>query len=543
MRLAHPYAVRPRHALVWIVIGWSMALGALVYAPLVKAAQARAWCVARTMVETGDFAVPRYNGEVRLKKPPLASWVQAGAMEAIGSTDRRVAGFASWFVGLLFALGPFLLGVALRRPYAGFLGSVLLVTSRSAAIFGASPEHDVPFAGTIAVSLAFLARATGVGGRWRTALLAGLACGAAVLVKGPFALAFVLGTALVVGGARRARPGELSRTTLWAALIGGSLLPAALWLGVLFARLGGVSPVFDEMRRQALGEAGAHLKSGLANALYYVGMIPKWSMPWTVVLVPMIAMTLWRRRRGERAPSALPSFAIRSFLVTVLVLTVVPAKQEHYLLPALPAAFLIGAVALENAMRQRIRLARAIPVALAALAVAFAVERAGPAIRAGMWSSVPWWRIAALLGVGALPVLAGGRRARLRLLFVPIAMFAAFTASSGDAFRNRETDDVEISTQKLSDRVRADRPVIGYAAGVGEAFDTTAAYLHRVVTRVATIEALAARMDEAVGATVLVERPEDPALEPLRRRLERVGEISPVRPAEKDRILVYRVAR
>ncbi len=532
-----------RHAVLWIALGWAMSLGALFAAPLVKASQARAWAVARTMARTGDFAVPRYNGEVRLKKPPLASWVQAGAMDVLGTADRRVAGGASWLLGALFALGPFLLGVALRRPFAGFLGALLLVTCRSAVVWGASPEHDVPFAGAIAVSLAFLARALVPGARPRTAVFAGLACGAAVLVKGPFALAFVLGTALATGGARRAREGELSRPRLWGALVLGALLPAAGWLAVLLARLGGVGPVFDEMKRQALGEAGAHLKSGLSNALYYVGMIPKWAMPWPVALLPMLAVHAWRRRRGDRAVAPLPSFAVRSFLVTFLVLTVVPAKQEHYLLPALPAAFLLGACALEDAMRQRARVTRWIPPLLGALALGFVVERALGA-RAFVASPIVLWALAGQAAV-ALAVVLVFRRREPATRLVPLVLVAAFgttlVANVADAGRLRETDDVGRAVAAIRARVPEREPVLGFAPGVREAFDTTAAYLGRPVERVTTVEALAARMRLAPGATLLVELPEDGLLGPVRDSLDRVGEIAPSRGADKDRILVYRV--
>lgn len=538
-----PLRVRPRHAVAWIVLGWAMSLGALFAAPLVKASQARAFAVARTMATTGDFVVPRYNGEVRLKKPPLASWAQAGAMGALGTTDRRVAGAVSWLLGLLFALGPLLLGAALARPFAGFLGSLLLVTCRSAVVWGASAEHDVPFAGLIALSLALLARALAPGGRTRTAAAAGLACGAAVLVKGPFALAFVLGTALVAGGARRAREGEVSRARLWGALVLGALLPAAAWLAALLVRLGGVGPVFDEMKRQALGEAGAHLKSGLANALYYVGMIPKWAMPWPVALLPMLAVRAWRRRRGDPAVAPLPPFALRSFLATFVVLTVVPAKQEHYLLPALPAAFLLGACALEDALRERTRAARLVAPLLAALALGFVFERVLGA-RASLPDALVLTAIAGQAAVSVAAVLFFRRReAPARL--VPLVLVAAFgttlVATVADAERLRATDDLGRAVARFGARVPAHAPVLGFATGVREAFDTTAAYLDRVVERVATVDALAARLPSVRGATLLVEAPEDALLAPVRASLDRVGELAPARGADKDRIHVYRV--
>ena len=83
------------------------------------------------MAEGGDWVVPSYNDEPRLKKPPLASWVQAGAMRVLGSRALWVAGLASLVLGAAFALGPWFLGRACGREAAGFLGSLALCSTRA----------------------------------------------------------------------------------------------------------------------------------------------------------------------------------------------------------------------------------------------------------------------------------------------------------------------------------------------------------------------------------------------------------------------------
>ena len=90
----------------------------------------------------------------------------------------------------------------------------------------------------------------------------------------------VLGTALVAGWTAGTR-GGVRRATLWTALLVGAFLPVAAWLSVVAARLGSVSAVADEVLRQATGAEGAHVKRGVAWVAYYLGMVPKWAMPWT----------------------------------------------------------------------------------------------------------------------------------------------------------------------------------------------------------------------------------------------------------------------
>src|SRR5580698_4483372 len=40
----------------------------------------------REMLESGDWVVPRYLGELRTHKPPLIYWCQAAAMSVFGPT-------------------------------------------------------------------------------------------------------------------------------------------------------------------------------------------------------------------------------------------------------------------------------------------------------------------------------------------------------------------------------------------------------------------------------------------------------------------------
>jgi 4-amino-4-deoxy-L-arabinose transferase-like glycosyltransferase len=94
--------------------------------------------VARTaseMLLAGDFAVPRFNGEVRLQKPPVSYWLVAAshrlrggdAAERISELTARLpsmlAGVALLFVTV--AIG----SVAFRDRRVGWTAAVLLATS------------------------------------------------------------------------------------------------------------------------------------------------------------------------------------------------------------------------------------------------------------------------------------------------------------------------------------------------------------------------------------------------------------------------------
>jgi 4-amino-4-deoxy-L-arabinose transferase-like glycosyltransferase len=65
---------------LWIFLGACavlfVALGAT---PIERTSEKRCHEVAVTMLETGDYLVPYYDGEPRLQKPPLYYWLAAAS--------------------------------------------------------------------------------------------------------------------------------------------------------------------------------------------------------------------------------------------------------------------------------------------------------------------------------------------------------------------------------------------------------------------------------------------------------------------------------
>jgi 4-amino-4-deoxy-L-arabinose transferase-like glycosyltransferase len=535
--------VSARASVALVLVAWALAaLPATWHEPVRRAAQARAVAVARTMADTGDLAVPRYNGEVRLKKPPLQSWVQAGTMSALRTREPWAAGLGTWVVGMLFALGPWMLGAACGRPHAGLLGSLLLCATRATTWWGASPEHDVPFAGLVAASLAALVRALGPGSRPGAEWLAGLSCGAAVLVKGPFALAFVLGTAIVaVALPPRGAPRPRLR---WVPSLVGALLPAAAWLAVVAARVGGVGAVFDEIGRQAGGDPGAHVPMGASYVLWYVAAIPAWSLP--VSAFGLVALLWALARRSATAPPRLHGLRVPAVatVVTFVALTATPAKQAHYLLPILPPLFLLFAAALEETCAGRPRLERALPVVVLVGAAVLlgsripgAVDEAGlspwpPAIAGGV--------VVAVAGTGAACL---GRRAVTAAVLIAGLGAAALTgiASALDAVRFRITEDYADSAADLAEQVDASLPLVGYARGAErEEFNSLAVAMGRPFARESDVEGVRRRLAAGASFHLLVLEIERDDVTPFADRLTPLGRLSPRRPGStRDPVWLY----
>ncbi|MDB6072449.1 MAG: 4-amino-4-deoxy-L-arabinose transferase, partial [Verrucomicrobiaceae bacterium] len=69
----------------------------------------------RTMIQTGEWIVPRSGGEVYNRKPPLTNWVSAAAMQITGRMDE-------WTVRTPAVLMILAVGISLLLGLKGLLG-------------------------------------------------------------------------------------------------------------------------------------------------------------------------------------------------------------------------------------------------------------------------------------------------------------------------------------------------------------------------------------------------------------------------------------
>ncbi len=99
--------------------------------PLVETTEARYGEIAREMIVTGDYLVPRFNGVKHFHKPPLAYWLVAGGMKIFGQNDFGARFFsmvaailAVWFFQRLARL---LLGAEKKALAASLIFSTSLL--------------------------------------------------------------------------------------------------------------------------------------------------------------------------------------------------------------------------------------------------------------------------------------------------------------------------------------------------------------------------------------------------------------------------------
>lgn len=359
-------------------------LSCLGCAPLWDDDETRFASVAREMLQSGDLAVPRYNGGLA-DKPPLLFWAIAGSFAALGQNAmaaRIPSGLAS-IVALLtvwqFAARLYSRDVA--RWSAISLGTSLLFFA----------EAGLATTDAIFLACTTLTLAVGAGAWWREgisvrdesgtlprlsrgrALFLGALGGLGTLCKGPagfilpavtlwvFAWWGIASCASIRGRSRLLRSGVSALGCLrpfWLTL--GFLAIAFPWHAAVWSQVGGEwFRVFYGVHH--LGRLGwVWPSSGVAMTapegqggfpLFQVAALLAGLFPWSVFL-PLAA---WRTIRGASgkgdAPSCRASEVLLSFwlFVWLAAASLSITQLPHYALPGFPAAcIMIGVLVVRS---------------------------------------------------------------------------------------------------------------------------------------------------------------------------------------------------
>lgn len=332
-----------------------------------RISEARCKNVARRMVLSGDWLVPRLGAKIRLAKPPLFYWVGATTGKLLDDTDRIAVRLPSALAGVALA--------ALVMVWASTLGGSWAGPAAGAALAATVQFFASGRRGDAEMLLALLCTATlfvfdriHVANRRALLPLFGVLAGLALLTK---ATAVILIVALPIlaflalqGELRRLRdPGALATCGL-ALAIGLSWYVAILAL---------VPDAFEMLWNELLtplGAAPAH--SGDATHFrpfwWYLTVLPVRSAP-ASLLLPLVVWRLWTTGVYRGEPRL--RFAALTFLAPFVAFSLLPQKQNHYTLAMLPGLALITAEAVGAiAPRARAWLGRIIgtPLALAGMA-------------------------------------------------------------------------------------------------------------------------------------------------------------------------------
>ena len=293
--------------------------------------------VVESMVATGNWLVPYFEGEPRLQKPPLYYWAGAAVVELTHQPVVVALRDLSSLVSLalaaaVFAYGWSLGGFALGLASAAAVGASFLFYQRG-RVGDAEPLLALlTFLALAAFETSWRTRDR----RWLPALA--VTVGLAFLTKATASLLDVFVPILAWLAFHRSLGLALRpRVLAWAALA------LAISLSWYVAILVHVPDSLELFRQYLIGPLGVHAGGRDAihsRELWYYVRFPLLTAP-VGLLLPWIA---WQARKTRGfSDDAVSRFLALALVTLFAAWSLVPSKQMHYLLPLVPLQALLVA--------------------------------------------------------------------------------------------------------------------------------------------------------------------------------------------------------
>jgi len=292
--------------------------------PLLVPDEGRYGSVARDMLASGDWIVPRLDGLPFFHKPPLMYWLDAAAMAVFGVNPfaaRIAPAIGAWVMGAALFL-------AMRRWHGPRVAQTGLLVLASAPFFflsGQYVNHDMLVAGLISVAvLAFAQAAEGEQGSRRAWQLGWIACALALLSKGliGFVLPLMIVGPWVLAQRRWRAVGQALHPWSWLP----GLIIAAPWFVAMQWRFPEFFDYFViEQHFRRFTQTG--FNNGQPFWFYWV-VLPLTTVPWFLA-APRALRRAWLER--DRWIGLYAWWA----LVVLLFFSMPNSKLVGYVLPAL----------------------------------------------------------------------------------------------------------------------------------------------------------------------------------------------------------------
>lgn len=301
---------------------------------------------ARQMVDSGDWVVPRFNGEVRLQKTPLNYWLVAAMGKITGSINEITARIPSELLALLLTAGIIYFAGNRIGIRCAAVCALVWITSLACFRYGQSARPEMSLTCFTAISM--LSFYSGLNEKVRKKQIAFFAIfwislSLAMLAKGPAPLPMV-GVPLFV---------YFIYSRKWKMI--GKILPIAgvliflaiiiPWPMALMSRLAEASGETNTLafwKREFIDRFTGSHDAGSKPIYYYIPVMFQLMAPW-VFFVPMALISPFHKIWGEKRKAMM--FLWIWFVCDVIFMSISGGKRTHYILPAMPAmAILIGII-------------------------------------------------------------------------------------------------------------------------------------------------------------------------------------------------------
>lgn len=302
--------------------------------------EARNFITAREMLNDGNWISPTMNGDPRLEKPPLPTWLTALSAKFGGGLDdpftMRFPAAASATLMVFFFFG-FCRELS-KEKLLPLLGAAILATSLMVIQEARTNSWDIHTHAFMMGSMWLLVRGWKKG-RWLNFSLSGIMLGLSILSKGPVSL-YALWLPFILAYGFGYKDGILKRywkQTLLALVLG--LILGFSWRIYIYFELPDIMEYV--INKEATSWGDRHVRP-----FYFYLHFPLFIGIWSVFVITSFFYKYAKDRVNKFGNYR---FALLWILISVLLLSVIPTKKERYLLPvmipmALMATYMVYAV-------------------------------------------------------------------------------------------------------------------------------------------------------------------------------------------------------
>ena len=310
---------RLRASIAWLVPAVAL-VGSCGWLGLIEPTETRYAEIAREMLASGDWLIPRLNGIPHFHKPPLSYWLSAAGMGLLGVNEwgarlgvALAAGFVLWCTARM------------ARQAGGALAPAFLVSTILFFALSHQLGSDIFLAAAVAGFYAAV-----IDPRARATLWPFVALGVGFMAKGP--VVFVLTVAPALLASAWARDGSPARALAsWR----GWLVFAAIglpWYLVVMIKTPGLLTYF--LHRQLWERYATTLHQRGGPIYYFLVVILVGAIPWTWAALH----AWWHAAREAGGRRNLPDALLASWVgLPILFFSSSRSKLPAYVLPLFPA--------------------------------------------------------------------------------------------------------------------------------------------------------------------------------------------------------------
>lgn len=294
--------------------------------------EARNMITANEMVYDGHWLIPTMNGELRLEKPPLPTWISAMA-ELIAPAHLGIQRAMSGLAATLLSVFYYLLALQFfKYKRFAWISTLIFITCFNVFLIGRTASWDIYCHAFMLVAIYLWIRAFKSPNTLFYFMGAGIFMGLSFLSKGPVSF-YALLLPFLIAYSIFYRPNMRGKWLGMIAMLFFCIVVGGWWYAYIHAFH------YEELQYVIKKESGAWINHSVRPWYYYWRFFLETGI-WSILMLTALFLPAWSKEVRHKRSFL---FIYIWMLLTLFLLSCLPEKKTRYLFPILiPSCYLMG---------------------------------------------------------------------------------------------------------------------------------------------------------------------------------------------------------